>query len=205
MEKRYPESPSMRRLCLALAAAVVMYGCASRDAQLKSLRGDEVQIHNKLIFSAVGGTASGATFYHALLPGKYVETYQDPKYRYYLGEGPLMVLGASREREGGVTGPLAYGGFCIAVSAEVSPQVQLFYLPNKQLVLSGLAVPSTGATTLQGATGAAIGGAIVQELVTSGAIGWGPKSGQPVFVPTREIVSESDALLSSLSAGRKAR
>ncbi|MDQ7954762.1 MAG: hypothetical protein RET84_02580 [Pseudomonadota bacterium] len=182
----------MRFFLIALTT-LSLVGCATSDPTLKPSQGVEVLLQERLTFTALGGNPASTSYYHALLPGSYRETYRDAKYKCYLGDGPLFVLGASKETDGSTSEPLAYGGFCIGISADVLPRVQLFYLPTKQTKVSGR----------DPTFGDGLGSAVVQGLVNAGAIGYGPKSGQPVFVPKREVTPEAQALLSNLPPAAK--
>ncbi|WP_157754977.1 hypothetical protein [Variovorax boronicumulans] len=200
----------MRKGVYFVFAALVMSGCAARDPNLRTVQGESIQLAQKLMFSAIAGGGPDAVNYHALLPGKYTVKYEDLRYRYFLASGPLMVLGASKLPNGSIEEPLAYGGFCVAMAAETSPQTQLFYLPNQRInrvVIDGVVQDSVlnrpaGIGLPQAVVGAAIGGAIAEALIANGAVGSGGKNGQPIFVPKREVAAETEAILSAVKSQR---
>jgi len=194
---------------LLLVVAIALGGCAG-GPPLKKINGETISIKEKIRFSAIAGVTPGIRHYHALLPGPYTATYEDPKGTYYFGDGMPIVL-AGREKEDGATEePLAEGGFWLAKDEKALPAVELFYLPgssgSNHVMIDGvvqnhiltqgqsLSIAQAG---VAGGLGTAIAGAML-ESQSFRMIRGGPR-----FVPLRDVPAEKDALLNAMKNGRR--
>ncbi|WP_440532278.1 hypothetical protein [Variovorax sp. YR566] len=186
--------------CVALlaATALALAGCASHDPNLKRISGDSIELHEKLMFSAIAGAAPGVRHYHGLLPGTYKATMEDKAGRYYFGNGARLVLGGQQNADGTTEEPLAVGGFWLAKDKGASPPMRLFYLPkfrDQGTMVNGVIVntivQTPGLSVGQAGIAGALGGVIAGAIVESGAVGYGPKNGEPIFVPFKQVPDES--------------
>lgn len=204
----------MKWMALVSLLLAALAGCASHDPHLKRIDGPSLVLREKQVFTAISGAPSGPRYYHALRPGRYKAFMEDLGGTYYIGEGPLLVLGGHATDQGAPEEPLAIGGFWLAKHKETESTMRLFYLPN----FPGQRVPADDATLVmlqeqtrslsvgQATVAGAMSGAIIGAIVDSGAVGYGPKNGEPLFVP-RKIAEEEDlsfqqALRTSLPDGR---
>lgn len=200
----------MKWLTLMVAAALALTGCASRDPNLRRISGDSIELHEKLMFSAIAGEVPGVRHYHGLLPRTYKATMEDKAGRYYFGNGALLVLGGQQNGDGATEEPLAVGGFWLAKDKSASPPMRLFYLPkfqNQGTMVNGVIVntivqaPGRGLSVGQAGVAGALGGVIAGAIIDSGAMGYGPKNGEPIFVPFKSVPDESLRFMQAV-AGR---
>lgn len=199
-------------LCAAVAAFAALAGCASRDPNLKRISGPTLVIQEKLVFSAISGDPTGPRYYHALKPGHYKAAMEDLGGTYYLGDGALLVVGAEATGDEATREPLASGGFWLAkgTTKDTSPAMRLFYLPNFRgqptnadgVVVNTVATHKGPLTPGQGAVAGALSGVIIGAIVDSGAVGYGPKNGEPLFVPRKTVEEEEQMFARALTRAR---
>ena len=199
------------RLVTIVCVLAIAAGCATRDPNLKSIRdGASVEIKEKLFFSAIShGTPLGSKYYHALRPGIYKAVLHDQAGTFYLGSGPLLILGAEQREDGTSDEPLAVGGFWFAKNGGLEPTVRLFYMPNLHadtsivngVLVNHIALSGNRISAGQGAAAGVLSGVIIEAIIASGGVTLGPTNGDPIFVPKKESQEEDALLRAVLRAG----
>ena len=191
----------MRWIVLCVLA-IVLTGCASRDPHLRRISGPSITMEDKLVFSAIAGNSSSIRYYHALRPGTYKAVMEDLDGIYYQGTDALLILGGQINNSDGTTEePLAIGGFWLAKRNDASPSMRLFYLPKFRdegtmingVIVRTIATQGTNLSLGQAGVTGALGGAIAGAIIDSGVVGYGPKNGEPLFVP-RKMLEKEDQL-----------